>query len=84
MRDKRDVVLDFASNPDAILNALHQEGYAIVPRAHVLDERDRAIAGAGLHALLGMWASARESFGDMVPDLAHGDAIRDLAERLTP
>lgn len=47
-----------------------------------LDETDRTVAGAGLHALLSMWASARESFGEMVPDLAHGDRIRELADRL--
>lgn len=39
MRDKRDVLLDFLSNPDAALNALHQEGYEIVPRyGHTVDE----------------------------------------------
>jgi hypothetical protein len=31
-KDKRDVILSFCSNPDAVLNALHQAGWAIVPR----------------------------------------------------
>jgi hypothetical protein len=30
--DKRDVLLDYCSNPDAALNALHQAGWKIVPR----------------------------------------------------
>lgn len=47
-----------------------------------LDEIDTVIAREGLNALLGMWASAREVFGAVVPDLAHGDRIRDLIERL--
>jgi hypothetical protein len=30
--DKRDVILQFASNPDAVLNALHQAGWRVVPK----------------------------------------------------
>lgn len=36
MRDKRDIILDFHGSPDAILNALHQGGWAIVPKEEVL------------------------------------------------
>ncbi len=33
MKDKRDILLQFCSNPDAALNALHQEGWQIIPKA---------------------------------------------------
>lgn len=39
MKNKRDILLQFCSNPDAALNALHQEGWQIIPRAtHTSDE----------------------------------------------
>lgn len=31
-RHKRDVLLEFVSNPDAALNALHQAGWKVVPK----------------------------------------------------
>ena len=34
-QSKRDVILAFHSSPDAILNALHQGGWAIVPRDEI-------------------------------------------------
>lgn len=32
MKDKRDIILGFCSNPDAVLNALHQEGWQVIPK----------------------------------------------------
>src|SRR5262245_61829000 len=32
MKDKRDIILEFHSSPDAILNALHQAGWQIIPK----------------------------------------------------
>jgi hypothetical protein len=45
LRHKHDVILDFHSSPDAILNALHQAGWAITPKAdieRITAERDDA------------------------------------------
>jgi hypothetical protein len=39
MKHKRDIILQFCSNPDAVLNALHQEGWQVVPKSH--DEQVR-------------------------------------------
>lgn len=39
MKDKRDIILEFYSSPDAILNALHQAGWKVVPEASPLAER---------------------------------------------
>lgn len=47
-----------------------------------LDEIETVIAREGLTALLGMWASARETFGETVPDIEHADRIRQLIARL--
>lgn len=33
LKPKRDVILEFFRSPDQVLNALHQEGWAVVPRA---------------------------------------------------
>src|SRR5438552_19185095 len=32
LKHKRDVILEFNSSPDAILNALHQAGWQIIPK----------------------------------------------------
>jgi hypothetical protein len=32
MKDKRDIILEFAPNPDAVLNALHQGGWQVIPK----------------------------------------------------
>lgn len=34
MKDKRDIILEFHSSPDAILNALHQAGWQVTPKTH--------------------------------------------------
>jgi hypothetical protein len=33
MKHKRDIILEFCSNPDAVLNALHQAGWKVVPKS---------------------------------------------------
>jgi hypothetical protein len=40
LQDKRDVLLGFVSNPDAALNALHQAGWSITPRASIAAEHE--------------------------------------------
>lgn len=41
MMHKRDVILQFCSNPDAVLNALHQSGWSVVTK----DEAKRITCG---------------------------------------
>lgn len=38
IRDKREIILDFHGSPDAILNALHQAGWKVVPKEEALPQ----------------------------------------------
>lgn len=76
--DKREVLLDFVSNPDALLNALHQAGWAITPKPERL-------TGEGLFDLFAeVWQAKTGQAVDEFEDLhnqAKG-AWDDLAGQL--
>jgi len=49
VKHKRDIILQFCSNPDAVLNALHQEGWQVIPKSvdlSALDKHDKPLVDA--------------------------------------
>ncbi len=44
IKDKRDILLAFHSSPDALLNALHQGGWVIIPQSELKYLRERVVS----------------------------------------
>lgn len=85
-KDKREVILEFHSSPDAILNALHQAGWRIIPRlAQPQRSEQPQFNLETLEGRKAAWSWLEEKFGnplvvtkDGVPFEDQGEGIRQF------